>query len=234
MPMLPSNSSALRHRPAPGTRSNTDRSSTFTPCSRATSSSALEMSMPREKTCRSARATQVATGPAPDVERGPTAWSSARCSAALAAANQRCTGRSSTRPSTVRSCRERCRRSGAHAAIRASATANGDRGDLRGDRARVVEGVDVALRSELVDAEPERVEAQRCRRPVSGVDIGTPRNAACGPGRDGSRCPVPTVDRRPEHRVGRRERAACARVVEDRGVIWGVSIPTTSMGPSPP
>ena len=66
----------------------------------------------------------------------------------------------------------------------------------------------------------------------AAVDISTPSNKP-GSGRAHADRPVPAVTRGPEHRVDARARAAApTHASSSAGVIWGVSIPTTSTGPS--
>ena len=75
----------VRQRRAPGTRSNTDRCSTLTPRARADVEEHVgDVDAEREDVRAAASATRCRPGPHPMSSAGPSAWSSARCSAALA------------------------------------------------------------------------------------------------------------------------------------------------------
>ena len=188
MPMLPSRSSALRHRPTPGTRSNTDRSSTLTPWR------AGDVEEDRRR-CRSRARTLLArAAPRGDVRahnrcRAP-GRPRGRARAARptpAAANQRWTGRSSARPSGGAE-QHRCvievdpdnghAATSADAATRVTARANADLGTVDATLEHVGERVDVAEpRSDSPTRSPRSRSRASWHAAVLPVDIGTPANA---------------------------------------------------------
>ena len=167
---------------------------------------------------------------------GPSAWRARAARRRRPAANQRCAGRSSTRPSTVHSrggavddasCRDAAR------ARRVAAATARVRVSARGDRARVGERVDVAQAPRARDAQPERVGAGRvagagaCGRHLDAVEQRPARGRAQADG------PVAAVEGGPEHGVDARAGgAAPSASSSSAGVSCGVSIPTTSTGPS--
>ena len=229
MPMLPSASSAVPHRPWPGSGSNTERCSAHAPAWRTRATAVREMSTPSTGIPRSASAMVRRPGPQPMSSTGPRQRRSSSSSARSGGPHQRSTWSGSARPHAVRSSspasdstqrllveadRPRlhaCSRAAPAGARRAGQAEN--RGELAGPGGEpaprrltrhghgVSRGVDVAQPRQLGDAQPGRMQPG----PLSGTGVRRGHRHAAHQGgirSPESEPPEPPVGRRAEPGVG--------------------------------